>query len=133
MKRAKEEAVTKPVQSVRLNPDAAKNAARIKAARLEKSVEALRDYDGPELAGMQHALSQARTAAQELPVDVQISKCKEFIERSEKRLAKLEAERRAKTELLPEGRAWLSRLEEPLHPLRTQGSSTWLHQAPKPS
>ena len=41
MERAKEEAVTKPVQSVRLNPDAAMNAARIKEACFERAVEAL--------------------------------------------------------------------------------------------
>ena len=68
--------------------------------RLEKAVEALGDYDGPELAGLKE------------PIDVQITQCKEFIERSEKRLAKIEAERIAETKLLEEGRAWLFCLEQ---------------------
>ena len=46
-----------------------------------------------------------------MPIDVQITQCKEFIERSEKRLAKIEAERIAETKLLEEGRARLYRLE----------------------
>ena len=36
------------------------NAARIKEACFEKAVEALGDYDGPELPGLKHALSQTR-------------------------------------------------------------------------
>ena len=63
------------------HPDTAMNAARIKEACFEKAVEALGDYDGPELPGLKHALSQARASAQELPVDVQISECREFIKR----------------------------------------------------
>ena len=62
VERAKEEAVTKPVQSVRLT-DGAMNAARIKGACFEKAVEALGDYDDPELAGLKHALSQAKASA----------------------------------------------------------------------
>ena len=89
LQRAKEH-VAKPVQSVRLSPEAAKTAARLKVDRLEKAVEALGDYDGPELAGLKQALKKARELAQELPIDVQITQCKEFIERSEKRLAKME-------------------------------------------
>ena len=81
------EHVAKPIQSVRLSPDAARTAARLKVDRLEKAVEALGDYDGPELAGLKQALKKARELAQE------ITQCKEFIERNEKRLAKIEAER----------------------------------------
>ena len=111
LQRAKEH-VAKPVQSVRLSPEAAKTAARLKVDRLEKAVEALGDYDGPELAGLKQALKKARELAQELPIDVQITQCKEFIERSEKRLAKMEAERIAEKKLLEEGRARLARLEQ---------------------
>ena len=57
--RAKEH-VAKPVQNVRLSPEAAKTAARLKVDRLEKAVDALGDYDGPELAGLQQALKKAR-------------------------------------------------------------------------
>ena len=110
LQRAKEH-VAKPIQSVRLSPEAARTAARLKVDRLEKAVEALGDHDGPELAGLKQALKKARELAQELPIDVQITQCKEFIERSEKRLAKIEAERIAETKLLEEGRARLVRLE----------------------
>ena len=113
LQRAKEH-VAKKVQSVRLCPEAAKTAARLKVDRLEKAVEALGDYDGPELAGLKQALKKARELAQELPIDVQITQCKEFIERSEKRLAKMEAERIAETKVLEEGRARLFRLEQAL-------------------
>ena len=44
------EHVAKPVQSVRLCPEAAKTAARLKVHRLEKAVDTLGDYNGPELA-----------------------------------------------------------------------------------
>ena len=46
------------------------------------------------------------------PVNVQISKCKEFIERSERRLVWLEAETVIEKEALSEGRARLARMEE---------------------
>ena len=101
LQRAKEH-IAKPVQSVRLSPEAAKTAARLKVDQLEKAVEALGDYDGPELAGLKQALKKATELAQELPIDVQ---------RSEKRVAKIEAERIAETKLLGEGRARLVRLE----------------------
>ena len=111
LQRVKEH-VARPAQSVRLSPEAAKTAARLKVDRLEKAVEALGDYDGPELAGLKQALKKARELAQELPIDVQITQCKEFIERSEKRFAKMEAERIAEKKLLEEGRARLVRLEQ---------------------
>ena len=85
LQRAKEH-VAKLVQSLRLSPEAAKTAARL-------------EVDGRELAGLKQVLMKAREVAQELPTDVQITQCEEFIERSEKRLAKMEAERIAETKL----------------------------------
>ena len=41
-------------------PRQPKPAARLKVDRLEKAVEALGDYDGPELAGLKQALKKAR-------------------------------------------------------------------------
>ena len=71
-------------------PRTAKTAARL-------------EVDGRELAGLKQVLMKARELAQELPIDIQITQCKEFIERSEKRLAKMEAERIAETKLLAHG------------------------------
>ena len=79
---------------------------------LEKALEALGDYSGPEVDGLKHALAKGKESASELPVDVQISKCKEFTARSEKRVAKLEAERVPEVASLEEGRARLLRLAQ---------------------
>ena len=52
--------------------------------RLEKALEVFGDYNGPELAGLKQALKKARELAQKLPIDVQITQCKEFIEQRER-------------------------------------------------
>ena len=54
---------------------------------------------------------KAKAAAQERPISELIAEFKSFINRSEKRLAKLEEERVAENVLLEEGRARLAMLE----------------------
>ena len=54
---------------------------------------------------------KAKAAAHEKPLTELIADCKGFIDRAEKRLVKLEAERVSETTLLEEGRARLAHLE----------------------
>ena len=77
----------------------------MKVVRLEKALEVLQDCSGPEIEGLKSALKKAREAAREPPLEKQISECKEFIERSQKRIA-------AETVLLEDARQRLARLEQ---------------------
>ena len=60
---------------------------------------------------LKKALAKAHEAAQERPLEVQIKACRDFIGRSEQRLARLEADQQAETALLTEGRSTMSLLE----------------------
>ena len=76
-------------------------------ARLQKAVEAVGNMGGVVVESLQAELAKAQAAAVLPPIDVQISKCKEFIEKSERRLVWLEAETVIEKEALSEGRpAW---------------------------
>ena len=59
----------------------------MKIVRLEKALEVLQDCSGPEIEGLKSALKKAREAAREPPLEKHIAECKEFIERSQKRVA----------------------------------------------
>ena len=79
----------------------------MKVAKLE-ALEALED--GVEVDAIKKALVKAEVA-HEKPVSEQIADCKSFMNRAEKRLVKLDAERESEHALLEEGRAQLARLE----------------------
>ena len=66
---------------------------------------------GAEVDDVTNALDKAQVAAQEKPLAEQILECKGFVERAQKRLLKLEAERVAEFTSLEQGRARLVRLE----------------------
>ena len=86
-----------------VNPDVAMENVQSKVARLQKAVEAVGDMGGVVVESLQAELAKAQAAAVLPPIDVQISKCKEFIERSERRLVWLEAETVIEKEALSEG------------------------------
>ena len=77
----------------------------------EKALEALEGTGGVEVDATKKALVKAKAAAHEKPITEQIAECKSFIDRAEKRLVKLDAERESENALLEEGRARLACLE----------------------
>ena len=91
--------------------DAALEHARSKVQRFEEALKAMGDLQGPEVDYLRDALKKARQAAQERPLTSQMTECRRFIERSERRLEKINAEREAETVQLEEARNRLSRLE----------------------
>ena len=101
LQRAKEEqkSVVQPHQ-VRWTPD----AAVLEHARFRGSVEGNGRFAGPEVDYLRDALKKARQAAQERPLTSQMTECRRFIERSERRLEKINAEREAETVQLEEAR-----------------------------
>ena len=74
-------------------------------------MKAMGDLQGPEVDYLRDALKKARQAAQERPLTSQMTECRRFIERSERRLEKINAEREAETVQLEEARNRLTRLE----------------------
>ena len=101
LRRAKE-VTQKPMQRSSTTPDARAAEARVKMAKLKKALEAL-ETDGVEVDAIKKALVKAKVAAHEKPVSEQIADCKSFIDRAEKRLVKLDAERESEHALLEEG------------------------------
>ena len=93
------------------SPDVVVAEAKKKVFRLEKALEVFGDSTGPEVDFLKKALAKAHEAARERPLEIQIKECREFITRSEQRLARLEADRQAEVALLTEGKSRLSRLE----------------------
>ena len=112
LQRAQEEA-KKPIVEQRSSrsPDSVVAAAREKVAKLEKVLVVLEGTSGAEVDAVRNALDKARVVAQEKPLAEQILECKGFVERAEKRLLKLEAERVAEIASLEQGRARLVRLK----------------------
>ena len=95
----------KPMQRSSQTPDARVAEARVKVSKLEKALDALEGTSGAEVEAIKKALVKAKAAAHEKPLTELIADCKGFIDRAEKRLVKLEAERASETALLEEGRA----------------------------
>ena len=94
-----------------VDPDTKMAEAHAKVERLQKALDALGNLGGPEVDAIKRSLKKAQEAARERPVGVLVKECKEFIDRSTKRITKLKAELDAETVLLQESRARLSRLE----------------------
>ena len=112
LQRAKAEAQKPSVrQRISLTPDFVVASCSRESCQVGESLEFLQGTPGEEVDAIKIASDRARVAAQEKPLTEQIADCKGFVERAQKRLVKLEAERDAENALLEEGRARLARLE----------------------
>ena len=92
-------------------PDVVLEHARSKVQRFEEALKAMGDLEGPEVVYLRDALKRTRQVAQARPLASQITECRRFIERSEHRLKKINAEREAEAVQLEEARNRLARLE----------------------
>ena len=97
LKRAKEGR-----QAVRVNPDIVK---------AEEALDALGGLGGPKVDAIKKALKKVQEVARERPIADLIKECKEFIERSTKRISKLKTDLETESALLEDSRARLTRLE----------------------
>ena len=95
----------------RVSPDAARQAARERVAKLQQALVVLGETSGPEVDGLRSALAKAQKSASEPTLEVQVTECKSFIARAEKRVAALDVQRAQEMASLEEGRARLIRLE----------------------
>ena len=122
LQRAKEDqkSAVQPHQ-VRWTPDAVLEHARSKVQRFEEALKAMGDLQGREVDYLRDALKKARQAAQERPLTSQMTECRRFIERSERRLEKINAEREAETVQLEEARNRLTRLQAAAVPSEVPG------------
>ena len=113
LRRAKE--VSQPVRG---DPDTRKAEAVAKVDRLQKALDALGSLEGPEVDANKKALVKAQDVATERPVSELFKECKEFMERSTRRIAKLKSELEAETGLLEQSRARLARKVQQAAPVR---------------
>ena len=88
-----------------VDPDTRKTEAHAKAERLQKALDALGTLGGPEVEAIKKSLKKAQEAARERPIPELVKECREFTERSTKRISKLQAELDEETVLLQESRA----------------------------
>ena len=79
-------------------------AARVRVARLEAALSALADQAGPEVDALKAVLTRARVAAFPPLVDVQVSQCQQFIDRTVKRMNELDRVREVEAARLQEAR-----------------------------
>ena len=92
--------------AVRVNPDTVKAETVAKVERLQKALDALGGLGGPEVDAIKRAaLKKAQEVARERPIAELVKECKEFIERSTKRISKLKTELETETGLLEDSRA----------------------------
>ena len=82
-----------------------------KIFKLENTLEVLSDSTGPAVDVLKSELEKARQAAKAPPFNVQISSTQDFIQRSERRLAELEAGRTAESKLFEKAIERLRQLE----------------------
>ena len=80
-----------------VDPETKTAEAHAKVERLQKALDALGNLGGPEVDAIKRSLKKAQEAARERPVGVLVKECKEFIDRSTKRITKLKAELDAET------------------------------------
>ena len=89
-----------------------RQAARDRVAKLQQALEVLGDILGAEVDWLRSALGKAKKMSSEPTAEVQITECKGFIARAEKRVAELDAQRAQEVAAaLEEGRARLQRPE----------------------
>ena len=95
-----------------LDPDKALLEARRRVASLEAAVQAMGDFQGPEMDVLQSALAKAKSAARTRPLKEQIAQNDAFIQRSQKRIASLDRERATEQELLDQALVRQERLKQ---------------------
>ena len=71
-------------------PNTALQEARRRVASLEAALQAMGDFQGPEVDVLKNALSRAQQAARTRPLKEQLAQSDAFIQRSQKRIASLE-------------------------------------------
>ena len=81
-------------------PDEVQAAARARVARVEEALKVSGEGDSTEVRGLQAALKEARRAAQDRRLAVQVEECQAFIQCSQRLLARLEEERAKEQEEL---------------------------------
>ena len=99
------------VQPTRVNPDASRELARAKIAKLEKALEVMGECKGPAIEALKAELERTRDSAKRPPINVEVDECRKSIQRSEKRIRELDAERAAEAFALKEAKDRLQRLE----------------------
>ena len=103
-------------------------AARTKVQRLQSAIDALGDSESAEAQWLGAALEEARRAAQERPVAIQVEECQAFLQRSRNRLARSEQEVAAEQKAMEAAQVRLTRLREEMmrapSPLPTQPAAT---------
>ena len=92
---------------MRVSPDAARQAARDRVAKLQQALVVL----GETCGWSEIRFGEAQKSASEPTLEVQVTECKSFIARAENRVAALDAQRAQEVASLEEGRARLIRLE----------------------
>ena len=90
-------------QEQRASPDTVRQEARERVVKLQRALEVLGDTSGPEVDSLQLALEKATKLSSEPAVEVQITECKGFVARAEKRVAQLDAQRAREVAALEEG------------------------------
>ena len=95
---------------------------------MESAIEVLGDSESVEARWLGSALQEARRAAQERPLAIQVEECQVFIQRSRNRLTPMEQERAAEQKDLDAAQVRLTRLREdmmrPSSPRPTQPAAT---------
>ena len=77
-----------------------------------RAIEAVGEFQGPEVQFLQGALARARVAASPPPVDVQLTQCQQFIDRATKRIEDLDRVRETESVRLKEAQGRLHRLQQ---------------------
>ena len=85
-------------------PEVTFEAARVRVQKLEAALLAIADFPGPEVDVLQAVLTHAKAAAVPPPVNVQVTQCQQFIERTVKRIEELDRVRETESRRLQEGR-----------------------------
>ena len=94
------------------DPDEVQAAARSRVDRLERALAILGDGDSEEIRGLQAALKEARRSAQDRPLAVQVEECQAFIQRSQKRLQRLQEEQAREQQQLDNALSRMARIRE---------------------
>ena len=81
-------------------------------ASLEAALQAMGDFQGPEVDVLKNALSRAQQAARTRPLKEQLAQNDAFIQRSQKRIASLERERAEEQALLDQALIRQERLKQ---------------------
>ena len=99
------------------NPDVVQVAARSRVERLERAVAFLGEGDSAEIRGLQTALKEACRA--DRPLAAQVEECQAFIQRSQRRLQRLQEEQVKEQQQLDTALERMARFREEMLPGRT--------------